>query len=502
MVSFIVDAAGALVGSCRSARICAAVFRGVCFTLCGICVVTSGAHAESLRDAMTAAYFNNPQLDAERARLRATDETVSQAKSGYRPNITGTVGFGRQKLEQGGNFNSSGKTSPTDYEVRIEQSVFNGWQTTNAVNEAEANVRAGRESLRQVENQTLRDAVTAYMDVVRDQKLVSLRRRNVSVLTRELDAARERQAVREVTLTDVAQAQARRARAISEADLAKANLRVSLANYERVIGHAATRVSEPPMNSKHLPKSLEAALTISESESPVVIAALYREQAAHHAIGRERGALLPEFNVEASYRNRRGVSSTLSEETTAQFGGRVTLPFYRGGEVHSRVRQAKHTHVSRLQEVEQARADAQANTTAAWSRLLAARAQLRSDRVQVRAARAALVGVREEERVGQRTLLDVLNAEQEALDAEVSMAQTRRDLIVAGYNLLAELGRLTAEDLSLSEQVYDEVAHYEDIRNDWFGISISHADGHMEHLIVGHEHTFEDVSEEFIEPLK
>ncbi len=440
--------------------------------------------AETLRDAITAAYFSNPRLDAERARLRATDEGVSQAKSGYRPTVTGTASIGRQNLNQSGSFDTKGATNPAEYELRIEQSVFNGWQTTNAVNEAEANVRAGRENLRFTESQTLLDAATAYMDVVRDQALVSLRMQNISVLTRELRAAEERRVVKDVTLTDVAQARARRARAVSAADLAKANLRVSRANYERVIGHPAASVYGPPLHMKFLPRSLDEALIAAERESPNVISALYREQAARHAVSRAWGGLLPAVNLEASYRNRTGVSPTLSDETTAQIGGRLTVPFYRGGELHSRVRQAKHTHVSRLQEIEQARAEAQANVTAAWSRLMAARAQLRSDRVQVSAARNALEGVREEEKVGQRTLLDVLNAEQEALDAEVSLTQTRRDLVVAGYSLLSEMGRLTAGQLELAANIYDEEQHYNDSRDKWFGISITHANGRKETMNV------------------
>ncbi len=438
------------------------------------------ANAETLREAMASAYQANPRLDAERARLRATDEEVPRAKAGYRPQIEGAAEIGRQDTGSSPASTSTGRVTPKGYEVNVRQSVFNGFQTTNAVAEAEAGVRVGRENLRFVESQTLFDAVSVYMDVVRDQAIVRIRDSNVAVLTRELEAAETRRAAREVTKTDVAQARARRARAVSAADLAKANLKVSRAQFERVIGHAATRVSEPPLKNKFLPRSLAEALSIAEHESPNVGSALHREQAARYAVDKVWGELLPQVQVEASYEHREDTSSLLEQSHAATITGRVTVPLYEGGGVHARVRQAKHTHVSRLQEIEQARSETQANVTAAWSRLMAARAQMRSDEVQVEAGRTALEGVREEEKVGQRTLLDLLNAEQEYLDAQVALTTTRRDLVVASYALLASMGRLSAERLALVSQVYDPEENYHESRQKWFGLSITHSDGRRE----------------------
>lgn len=443
-------------------------------------LVTAGASAETLREAMASAYQSNPRLDAERARLRATDEEVPRAKSGFRPQIDGTAEIGRSHTESKPQTTSAGSTNPKGYEVSIRQSVFNGFRTTNAVAEAEAGVRVGRENLRFIENQTMLDAVTVYMDVVRDQAIVRIRESNVAVLSRELEAAETRRAAREVTKTDVAQARARRARAVSAADLAKSNLKVSRAQFERVVGHAPQRVSEPPLKNKLLPRSLNEALGVAEQESPNVGSALYREQAARHAVDKVWGELLPQVQLEASYSHSEDASRAIEHSNAATVTGRVTVPFYEGGEVHARVRQAKHTHVSRLQEIEQARSETQANVTAAWSRLMAARAQMRSDEVQVEAGRTALEGVREEEKVGQRTLLDLLNAEQEYLDAQVALATTRRDLVVASYALLSAMGRLTAEHLVLSSTVYDPEEHYHETRQKWFGLSITHADGRKE----------------------
>lgn len=447
-------------------------------------LTTAPLAAESLRQALTSAYQSNPRLDAERARLRATDEEVPRAQSGYRPSVGGSVDYGHSKTSTSPATVGAGDTNPYGYQVSVRQSLFNGFQTTNAVREAEAGVRAGRENLRQVEAQTLLDAVSVYMDVVRDMQIVRIREQNVAVLTKELEAAETRRSVREVTKTDVAQARARRARAVSAADLAKANLKVSRAQYERIVGHPATEVTEPPLKLKQLPRSQQEALATAEQESPNVGSALHREQAARHAVDRVWGELLPEVRVEASWAHRGDVSRSIDEQDSASITGRVSVPLYDGGETRARVRQAKHTHVSRLQEIEQARSETQANVISAWSRLNAARAQLRSDQVQVEAARTALEGVREEEKVGQRTLLDVLNAEQEYLEAQVSLVTTRRDLIVASYALLATMGRLTAENLALGTDIYDPEAHYHEVRQKWFGISVTHADGRREQKTV------------------
>lgn len=438
------------------------------------------AAAETLRQALAAAYQSNPKLDAERARLRATDEEVPRAEAGFRPLVTGEADAGKTSVTTKPLSSTQGTTAPYGYQVTLKQPVFNGFRTTNSVAEAEAGVRAGREQLRQVEITTLLDATSAYMALVRDQAIVELRDRMVAVLTKDVEAAETRRQVREVTRTDVAQARARRAKAVSAADLAKANLKIARATFTRVVGHAPGTVASPSLKIKQLPHSLEEALSIAEQDSPNLAGALYREEAARHAVDVVRGELLPEVHIEASYGRQYEGVAYLAEQDTASVTGRITVPFYEGGEVQARVRQAKHTHVSRLQEIEQYRTEVREAVTAAWSKMMAARAQLKSDEVQVDASRTALEGVREEEKVGQRTLLDVLNAEQEYLDAQVALVSTRYDLVVASYSLLGSIGRLTAASLSLGSAVYDPEAHYEEVRGRWFGLSIEHGDGRRE----------------------
>ena len=442
--------------------------------------LSTSARAESIRDALTSAYQTNPKLDAERAKLRATDEDVSRAESGFRPLIDGSADIGDQRTTSKPTTSTVGHSNPWGYSISMRQSVFNGFQTTNDVAEASATVKAGRENLRLVEANVLLDAVSTYMDVVRDMAILRIRESNVDVLSRELDAAETRRSVKEVTKTDVAQARARHARAVSAVDLAKANLKTSRANYERVVGHAPNGVGFPSVRIKQLPRSIEDAWQIAERQSPNVNSALFREEAARFAVDRVRGELLPEVNLEASFSHRDNPNTAFDQQEAASITGRVTVPLYDGGEIRARVRQAKHTQVSRLQEIEQARTETQANVTTAWSRLMAARAQIKSDTVQVDANQTALEGVREEEKVGQRTLLDVLNAEQEFLNAQIDLVTTRQELVVASYQVLAQIGVLNAETLELGSDIYNPEVHLEEARGNWFGIDITGADGRHE----------------------
>ncbi len=461
--------------------------------LVALCLVTSvpglvlratPVRAETIRQAMASAYENNPKLDAERARLRATDEEVPRALSGYRPRITGNADGGVNRLETKPNTSSEGESRPWGYSVTLSQPVFSGFRTPNAVSEAEAQVRAGREQLRSVEQQVLLETATAFADVVRDQEVARLRETNVGVLTKEVAATEARWAAREVTRTDVSQAKARMARALSQLDQARGSLKSSRAAFERAVGRAPMGLTPPGPPKELLPRSLEEAHAAGEKESPAVVGALYREAAERHSIARIRGELLPDVRLEATYGSRFRLQGGLDEQESASVTGRLSMPLYEGGETYARVRQAKHRHVSRLQEIEQARQETRAGVTQAWSRYQTTRSQLKSDRMQADAARTALEGVREEERAGQRTILDLLNAEQELVDAQVQLVGTRRELVVAAYGLLAQMGRLTATELDLGQAVYDPTANYHEVRNSWLGLSITRADGRREHLEV------------------
>ena len=460
----------------------------VCLILAGGALSPSTAIAETLHEALASAYKYNPRIDAERARLRATDEEIARANSGFRPTASASADITHDWQRTRPPAPGDGGNTSKGYSVGVGQSIFSGFRTVNAVNEAEAVVRAGREILRDVEQGVLLDAVTAFMDVVRDQAILRLRENNVNVLSRELQATRDRFAVGEVTRTDVAQAEARRAGSISALDLARSNLKISRAAFERIVGHAPTRLVEPRGAYSRLPRTQDEAVSIAIRESPSVVGALYREQAARFTVDRIWGELLPEVRLEASYSQRFDPTQTIDEREGTTVTGRVNIPIYSGGEVHARVRQAKHTHLSRLQEIEQYRTEAREGVYAAWAQHAAARAQLESDQAQVAAARTALTGVREEQKVGQRTILDVLNAEQEFLTAQVSLETTRRNLVVTSYLVQRSIGRLTSEQLSLTKLVYDPDVHYKEVRRKWWGISITHSDGRQENLDLWDKH--------------
>ena len=448
--------------------------------------MTSITRAETLTEALAAAYKFNPRLDAARATLRATDEEVPRALSGYRPSITGTSDAGYQRVLSKPAQPTDAATNPRGYSVGLVQPLFNGFRTVNAVNGAEATVRAGRETLRNTEQAVLLDAVTFYVDVVRDQEIVRLREAYATALVRDEKNTQERFRAGEVTRTDLSQVQARRLTASAALDLAQASLRTSRANFERVIGHPPSHLVAARETSR-IAKTLEENQEVAGRESPTVVGALYREQAARYSIDEIRGELLPTAQLEANYGQRYDLPGSslpplIDQQQTTLVTARLSVPFYSGGEVQARVRQAKQTQIQRLQEIEQARTETLAQVVAAWSQLLATRMAVNLDEQAVEVNRTAVTGVRQEERAGQRTVIEVLNAESELLNAQINLATDRHNLVVASYTVLSSIGRLNAQELSLASLIYDPEAHYREVRRQWLDISITHSDGRSETL--------------------
>lgn len=427
--------------------------------------------AETLREALVSAYVFNPQLKAQRAALRATDENVARAKSGYRPTISGQADHlvEDQKISPDWQ-NISGVAYPRSYSIGLTQPIFRGFRTINAVRGAEADVEAGREDLRAVEQDVLLSASQAYLDVVRDLTVVSLQENNVRVLAEQLKATRNRFQVGEVTRTDVAQSEARLSGGQSQLSVSRATLQVSRANYERIIGHAPGRLAPPDGVDRALPTSLDGALHVGLAENPTIIATLYRERAQDHAINEARGELLPQINLQANYVANYNPQHGTSELLTGTFLGRITVPLYQAGEVGARIRQNVELRSQLRQMIDQARQQVQANITSAWSQVVSIRTQITANQAQVSANTIALSGVREEEKVGQRTVLDVLNAQLELLNSQVELERSKRNLGVASYSLLASIGHLGAGDLALNTPLYDPSRHYHAVKDkvsDW-----------------------------------
>lgn len=449
-------------------------------SLLGLLAGPGPVAAETIEQALAITYIGNPRLNAERARLRATDEELARAQAGYRPVIFGDLSVAGRRVETDPDSPADGSSAPKELTLNLTQPLFSGFRTVSAVSEADANILASREQLRGIEQLTLLDAATAYMDVIRDQAIVRLRSNNVDVLARDLAANEARLSAGEVTQTDVAQARARWAGAISDLELAKANLRASLATYEQVVGQPAADLRSPPLRVGLLPASLSAAVDYGLANHPDVVAAAYLEKAADFAVDRNRADMLPQLDLEATYDATLDPNPLTDKVKTGLVVLRLTVPLYQGGEVSARVRQAKHFRQGRLVDIEQARVVVKAAVISAWSTLQAAEARLRSSNVQVSAAELALQGVRSEEEVGQRTVLDVLDAEQELLNAQVARATAEHDVVVASYTLLATVGRLTAADLGLVADLYDVEAHYKEVDGKWFGTEVEGETGFVE----------------------
>ena len=448
------------------------------------------ACAETLEQALTDAYLINPVLNAARARLRAIDEQVALAKAGLRPFISGEAdwNFVNQNIDVAGGGRSSssasvnplnlgatgigseGVTHPHGYSVQLTQPLFEGFQNLNAIRAAKSTVQAARESLRTVEQTVLLGAATAYVNVVRDAAIVRLRENDVTVLTEQLKATKDRFDVGEVTRTDVAQAEARRSEAQSTLAAAQANLKTSNAAYEQIIGHPPGKLETPPSIRGLLPGSLDDAMTLGDGENPLILAAVYQEEASLYAVQRVMGELLPTATFEAQYQNRFDESRTLKELETTTLTWRVTMPFYQGGSVSARVRQAKETNNQLKKEVEDARLRVHADVISNWGILQSSGPAITSAQAAVEANKIALTGVREEEKVGQRTTLDVLDAQRELLNSQIGLVTALRDRVVAEYSLYAATGRMDAQTLGLPVPYYDPLEHYDIVKNKWFGL--------------------------------
>ena len=449
------------------------------------------ASAETIEQALVDAYLINPVLNAERARLRATDEQVALAKSGLRPFISGSADTAFQHTDNdvsiprnlrgiitGSEAFAKGTSNPRGWSVQLTQPLFEGFQNLNAIRQAKSQVQAAREALRTVEQTVLLDAATAYVNVVRDTAVVRLRENDVTVLTEQLKATKDRFDVGEVTRTDVAQAEARRAESLATLAAAQANLKTSRAAYEQIIGHPPGNLVTPPSIRHLLPSDINEAMTLGDGENPFILSAVYTEEASLYAVQQIMGELLPVVTLEAQYQERGGFLNTpdvagdasLEEEDTTTVLGRLNVPLYQGGGVSARVRQAKETNNQLKKEVEDARLRVHADVIANWGILQSSGPAISSAQAAVSANKIALTGTREEEKVGQRTTLDVLDAQRELLNSQIGLVTALRDRIVAEYSIYAAIGRMDAQTLGLPVPYYDPIEHYDIVKNKWMGL--------------------------------
>jgi outer membrane protein len=441
------------------------------------------ASADTLEWALVQAYQNNPSLNAQRAALRAADENVPQALSGYRPKLSVTASGGynyssvlshsvnQQTFPNTVSYNNVATTfASRSIGATATQTLYNGFQTANRTRQAESQVMGARETLRVTEQQVLLDAATAYMNLLRDQAILDLNRRNVEVLTEQLKQTRDRFNVGEVTRTDVAQAESRLAAGRSALLQSQSNYVTSQANYRRVIGVNPGNLAPGTPVDRFSPSVLAKAITAGETQNPSVLAAMYGVDIAELAVKISEGALYPNLGLTATAQKQWDPLFNINKETNVSILGTLTVPIYQGGSEYSVIRQSKETLGQQRLNLDVNRDQARATVVQSWGQLDAAKAQIEATTAQVNAAEIALNGVREEARVGQRTTLDVLNAQQELVNARVALVTAQHDRVVASYTLLAAVGGLSMQHLGLNVMVYDPQVHYQQVRDAWVGV--------------------------------
>ncbi len=431
----------------------------------------------TLEVALIQAYQNNPQLNAQRAATRVIDENVAIALSGYRPRLSGTASLSENYLDNlsrtdTGSVRQSGSTTVTTFGLTSTQTLFNGFQTGNRTRQAEGQVFAARETLRSTEQSILLNAVTAYMNLLRDAAILELQRSNIRVLEATLRQTRDRFNVGEVTRTDVAQSESRLAAGRSSMLNAESNYITSRAAFRQVIGVDPGRLTAAMPVDRHSPRTLDGALARGRTEHPTITTAMYNVDVALLQVKIAEGALYPTLALQGNVQKSFGGPSSLTtvETFNASVGTQLTVPIYQGGAEYAAIRQAKETLAQRRLDLDTAREQVQATVVQAWGQLAAARAQIEATQAQVTATEIALNGVREEARVGQRTTLDVLNAQQDLVNARVSLVTAQRDRVVASYAVLAATGGLSPQILGLRIPVYDPMVHYQQVRDSWAGV--------------------------------
>jgi outer membrane protein len=442
-----------------------------------LALLAGTASADTLREALVSTYATNPTITAQRQLLRSTDASVAIARAAGRPTVGGTVAVNRD-LTQAGVFRRPGKGPFVTGGVDLNYPIFNGGSVRNAIEAARVRVDAGRATLRAVEGDVFTEAVAAYMDVIRDRAIVELNNNQVRVLTTNLEATRDRFQIGDITRTDVAQSEARLSQARAALATAQGRLSATEENYRRIIGRRPDAL-QPPPPLPPLPSSPDQAVQIALANNPDLIAITRQADAAAFDVRTARASRLPTVSAVASgdYSKTLGNtnlpdgSATSGTATTVGVSGRI--PIYQGGLPAARIRQAQALEGQTLELRIATERAVVSNTRSAFATYQAAQNAIASSQVAVSANELALEGARAENSVGTRTILDVLNAEQELVNAQVQLVTARRDAYVAGFQLLNAMGQAEADDLGLGGgPLYDPLGNYRSVAgnwNDWAG---------------------------------
>lgn len=439
-------------------------------------VLAGPAAAQTLQEALAQAYSSNPTLLAARAQLRAVDENVPQALAGWRPTVSVSSnagildGHNRQRLARGsGGIATDASREIYQNSVTVTQPVFRGGRTVAGTRRAENQVLAQRARLLATEQQVMSDTVTAYVAVIRDQELLRLNVNNEQVLAEQLRATNERFRVGEITRTDVAQAESRLAGARANRANAEGNLQISRATFQQRVGAAPQRLTAPQPLRPPVASAQEAA-QLAAVNNPTVVATLFDEAGARDNIDIQTATLLPTVSISGQAARNDNSGQTGIRQTFSQVTASLTVPIYQGGGEYAAVRQARQTAQQARGLVDEQRRTVSQAATQAWEQLQSSKTQVESVRAAIRASEIALDGVQREAIVGSRTTLDVLNAEQELLQNRTNLVQALATVVTQSYTLASTIGRLTAADLGLAVEQYDQRAYYNAVRNRWIGL--------------------------------
>jgi outer membrane protein len=432
------------------------------------------AAAESLQDALAKAYQVNPQLNAERARQRGTDENVPQALTGYRPQIVASLGAGLQAVRNllPDNSIQTATLRPWTIGVTVSQVLFNGFKTANSVRVAEFQVMSGREALRNVGQGVLLDATTAYMNVMANIALFEAQRTNVQVLREILATTKRRLDAGDVTPTDTAQAEARLQRGFADLNAAEVTLAISREIYAQVIGEAPSQLMPAAPVDRLVPVTQFAAVETARHEHPAILGASYDVDVAQTTIRVAESSLLPTASVQASASRSVQTDSSLTTTASDQASilGQINVPIYDGGTAAAQTRQAKEMASQSRLVLEQIRNQTRTAVVSAWVSNEGTKIALKAAESEVNAADIALQGVRREAQGGQRTTIDVLNAQQDLTNARTRQIMAQRDRVIASYTLLSAVGRLDVHTLNLNTPDYLPEVHYHQVRDAWHGL--------------------------------
>src|SRR5262245_31977757 len=448
---------------------------GICLAaMTCVAFAASAAWAESLPEALVKAYQTNPQLNAERARQRATDENVPQALAGYRPQIVASLSAGLQQVRDllPDNTVQTASLKPWQIGITVTQVLFNGFKTANSVRVAELQVRSGREALRNVGQGVLLDAATAYTNVLANQSLVEAQRANVAFLRETQSITQKRLNAGDVTPTDTAQAEARLNRGLADLNAAEVALAISQATYTQVIGNAPSQLQPAQTVDRFGPRDREDAIHLAYNQHPAVMAAGFDVDVASTQIRVAEGSLLPTITVQGSASKSRDNDPTLGTRATDQASiiGQLNQPIYDGGTAASQTRQSKELASQSRLVLDQVRNQARTAAISAWVANEGAKIAVSAAESEVRAATVALAGVQKEAAGGQRTTVDVLNSQQDLIQAKARLIGAQRDRVIASYTLLSSIGRLDVKTLSLNTPDYLSELHYHQVRDAWHGL--------------------------------